>query len=133
MKVVLDANVLVAAFAARGLCEAVLEHCLAECDLVVSEPLLREVGEKLETKLRLPEATRNELLQFLQAHTTSVEPASVDPDACRDPDDLMVLGTAAAARASYLVTGDKDLFVLESYGTIPIVSPRKFWESLRVS
>jgi len=29
MKIVLDANVIVAAFAARGLCEAVFELCLS--------------------------------------------------------------------------------------------------------
>ena len=44
------------------------------------------------------------------------------------PDELMVLGTAKAAGASYLITGDRDLLALESYDEIRIVTPRQFWE-----
>ena len=35
MKVVLDANVIVAAFASRGLCEAILELCLSEHEIIL--------------------------------------------------------------------------------------------------
>ena len=129
MKVVLDTNVLIAAFAARGLCEAVLELCLQNHEIVLSEPLLLEVGGKLRSKLRLPEGIAGEILDFLRTHSVVVEPNDVRPDACRDPDDLMVLGTAEAAGANYIVTGDRDLLTLETFADIPILTPRKFWES----
>jgi putative PIN family toxin of toxin-antitoxin system len=129
MKVVIDTNVLIAAFAARGLCEALLELCLENHEIVLSKPLLLEVGEKLRKKLRLPEATTEEVLEFLRNQTSVVEPAEVPANACHDPDDLMVLGTAKAARASFLVTGDRDLLALKRFEDIPIVTPREFWES----
>ena len=129
MKVVLDTNILIAAFAARGLCEAVLELCLENHEIVLSEPLLLEVEEKLRSKLRLPEGIAEEILDFLCSHSAVVEPKDVRADACRDPDDLMVLGTAEAAGANYIVTGDQDLLSLETFGDIPILTPRKFWES----
>jgi putative PIN family toxin of toxin-antitoxin system len=69
-----------------------------------------------------------DVLHFLRSHTTQVEAAEVPVDACRDPDDLMVLGSAKAAVADYLVTGDEDLLTLQSYQDIPIVTPRQFWE-----
>ena len=129
MKVVLDSNVLIAAFAARGLCETLLELCLEKHEIAASQPLLNEVREKLATKIKLPEHTIDEILGFLERQTSSVVPADVPSDACQDPDDLMVLGTAKAADASYLVTGDRDLLALDSYDGIDFVNPRRFWES----
>lgn len=129
MKVVLDANVFIAAFATRGLCEALFELCLENHEIVLSEPLLLEVGEKLRTKIRLPEPTTEEILHFLRNHSSIVEPADVPAEACRDPDDLMVLGTAKAAGASCLVTGDRDLLLLRAFDEVPIVTPREFWEN----
>lgn len=37
MKIILDANVVVAAFASRGLCEAVFKLCIDSHDLILSE------------------------------------------------------------------------------------------------
>lgn len=128
MKVVLDAKVLIAAFAARGLCEALFELCLEKHEIGASAPLLQEVRDQLVSKIKLPEETANEILGFLQRHASSTDPVEVPADACRDPDDLMVLGTAKAAEADYLVTGDRDLLILETYEGISIVTPRKFWE-----
>ena len=58
-------------------------------------------------------------------------PVHVSEDACRDKDDLPLLGLAQAASADCIVTGDKDLLVLERFGSIPIYSPRAFADSLR--
>jgi putative PIN family toxin of toxin-antitoxin system len=55
-----------------------------------------------------------------------VEPAAVPDDACRDSDDLVVLGTAVAAGAEYLVTGDNDLLDLGEFQGVGIVTPRQF-------
>jgi predicted nucleic acid-binding protein len=55
----------------------------------------------------------------------------VAADACRDPDDLPVLGTSVAGQADYLVTGDQDLLTLRSFHGVAIVSPREFYEVIR--
>jgi hypothetical protein len=112
----------------RGLCESLFELCLEKHEIAASPPLLAQVREKLATKVKLPGATVEEILGFLERHTARVEPAEV-PAACPDPDDLMVLGTAKAADVSYLVTGDKDLLELESYEGFEIVTPRQFWDA----
>lgn len=51
-------------------------------------------------------------------------------DACRDGDDLPVLGTLLAAKADCLVTGDQDLLELREFHSIPILSPRAFHDRL---
>jgi predicted nucleic acid-binding protein len=43
MRIVLDTNVIVAAFAARGLCADVFEVCLENHTIIISEFILSEV------------------------------------------------------------------------------------------
>jgi len=55
-----------------------------------------------------------------------VEPSRELEEELRDKADQQVLGTLLAARANYLITGDKDLLALaEKY---PIVTSAAFWE-----
>lgn len=55
-------------------------------------------------------------------------PDPVEPSMIRDPSDVAILGTAVAAKADLLVTGDKDLLVVKKFETFEIVSPREFLE-----
>ena len=50
----------------------------------------------------------------------------------RDPDDNKFLECAVTGRASYLVTGDRDLRELESFRGITILTPGEFLEHLGV-
>ena len=130
MKVVLDTNVLLAAFATRGLCEAVMEVCVADHGLVVSEHVLKEFRRNLRAKIKVPPRQVDETVAFLREHMEVVKPAKVPPDACRDRADLAVLGTALAAEADCLVTGDQDLLILKRFHGTAILSPRAFHDRL---
>jgi putative PIN family toxin of toxin-antitoxin system len=50
-------------------------------------------------------------------------PEIVPPPELRDRDDLHVLATAVGAQADAIVTGDKDLLTMKSFGGIPIIDP----------
>jgi putative PIN family toxin of toxin-antitoxin system len=132
VRVFLDTNMLVAAFATRGLCADVLRTTLAEHELLLSGTVLDELTRALIDKIRVPESTALEIAAFLRA-SASLAPAAADPPpiAVRDPDDAVILGEALAAGAHALVTGDKDLLVLEDGPEIRIVDPRGFWELAR--
>ena len=54
MRVFLDTNVLVSAFATRGLCADVLRVVLAEHTFITSEIVLREVSRVLRTRIGMP-------------------------------------------------------------------------------
>lgn len=131
MRVVLDANVVIAAAATRGLCEAVFELCLERHRLLVCEGLLAEIRQILLGKLRLSPDLTAEYLRLLRDVAEMLVPAPVEPDACRDPDDAVVLGLAVAGRAELIVTGDKDLLVLRQYQSTRIVTPREFWDAVQ--
>jgi putative PIN family toxin of toxin-antitoxin system len=130
VKVVLDSNVLLAALGTRGLCEALLEACLAEHEPYISNPILDELKKHLHRKFKMTPARVLEIVTFLRSEFTLVVPAQVPTDACRDPNDLMVLGTAISARADCIATGDKDLLVLGEYERIPILTPRRLYDLL---
>lgn len=133
MRIVFDANVLVAAFAARGLCADLFEACLGEHDCVTSASILEETERALVRKIRLPAPRAAAIRRFLEERLRLVRPAAADGSPCRDRDDVVVLGTACAATADCIVSGDQDLLVLGSFAGIPILKPRALWDRLSSS
>ena len=131
MKVVLDSNVLLAAFATRGLCGAEMTACLNAHQLAISQHILDEIQRNLTGKFKMSAAEARQRVLFLQKHAEVVEPLSVDKDACPDGSDLPVLGTALAAGAECLVTGDQELLSLKEFKGISILAPRAFYDRLR--
>ena len=131
MRVILDANVLIAAVAGRGLCESLLELCLEEHELIISEELLTEVHRNLVRRIKLPEPVALDFCRLLRHNAILGTPAAVPPTVCRDSKDLYLLGLAQATGAEFLVTGDKDLLESGWRGVAKIVSPREFWEECR--
>jgi putative PIN family toxin of toxin-antitoxin system len=130
VRVFLDANVLVSAFASRGLCADLLEVVLLEQELVLGRHVLREAGKALREKLKLPHARATEITQFLTGEAVQVVDESEPGDVRADADDALVLGEAIAGDADVFVTGDAALLKLGSIPRLDIVSPRRFWERL---
>lgn len=131
MRVLLDSNVIIAAFATRGLCSDIFEHCLYEHTIVLSDSLLDEIHKNICKKIHAPKHQADDLRGFLAAKAKIVVPVDLPKDACRDHDDIVVLGTALAAAADVIVTGDNDLLSIKKFQTIPILTPREFWEVVR--
>ena len=131
MRVFLDTNALVAAFATRGLCADVLRDVLAEHQLLVGEVVLTELRRALTRRLRLPATTVEAILQFLREQEIVPKPKEPADLPVRDPDDRWILASALAARADVLVTGDRDLLDLPAQPALRILDPRAFWELAR--
>jgi len=131
VRVFLDTNVLVGAFASRGLCADVLRHVLSEHSLPVGEIVLKELTDVLRNRLRVPARTVAEIERFLREQEVVAVPREMPGAALRDPDDLKVLTSAVAAGADVLVTGDHDLLDVASQAPIKILDPRGFWKLLR--
>lgn len=129
MIVVLDTNVLVAALIAKGLCHEVVVRGLGTCTVASSEPLLRELERTLRDKFTVGRAGAG-FLEQLRRRVRLVEPATLSGPVSRDADDDVVLGTAVAAGASVIVTGDQDLLVIGRHEGIDIISPREFLSRL---
>ena len=131
MRVVLDSNVIIAAFAARGLCSEVFEVCLSGHSIVISEHILSEVKTSLTKKVRLPKSLVKDIIGYLRDETERVKPRELADSPCRDKDDNIIIGTALSGNAEFIITGDEDLLVLKNYKLIDIVTPREFWSRLK--
>jgi len=131
VRVCLDTNVLVAAFATRGLCADVFRTVVAEHELVLGEVMLVELRRALATKLRLPEEGIVAVEAVLAAIPVIPKPDAPASLAIRDPADRWILATAIAGSADVLVTGDQDLLAVHGEAPLPILDPRAFWEMLR--
>ena len=129
MRVVLDTNVLIAAFIARGACNELLEHCVVYHDILLSKPILEEFRDVLVRKFGFSVSEARAAERLLCSRARLVKPASLPGPVCRDREDDMVLATALAGKADLIVTGDKDLTSLKSYRGIAILDPARFWKA----
>lgn len=133
MKVFFDTNVLVAAFATRGLCADLFAHVLLEHELVVGEVVLTELREKLRKKIKLPKTTIDEIEALLRESSVVKKPRKHLGLRIADPDDEWVVASALAGGAEVLVTGDAAVLKIAKRAPLRIVSPRGLWELLRGS
>jgi putative PIN family toxin of toxin-antitoxin system len=131
VRVFLDTNVLVSAFASRGICADILEVILLDHDLIVGRAVLRELAKALGEKLKLPVARSGEILGFVSGEAAQVIERAEPIDADVDADDALVLGEARLGQAQCFVTGDAALLRLGSVEAMHIVSPRQFWDQLQ--
>jgi putative PIN family toxin of toxin-antitoxin system len=131
MKVVLDTNVIVAAFATQGLCHALLELCVDQHEIVISQQILKEAEGALQKKLKVPLSVVKDTIDYLMNHASVQRPKRLAKQTSRDPSDDHILALAQLSQADYIITGDEDLLVLKTYENIPIVLPRQFWEILK--
>ncbi len=131
MKVVLDTNVLVSAFATRGLCAELMEVVLAEHQLLTSEIVITELRRALQQKFKVPVATITAVDSLLREQVLVPQPSRPHSLWLRDPDDCWILASAVEGKADLLVTGDKDMLDVALKAPIRIVTPRECWHYLK--
>jgi uncharacterized protein len=94
--VLLDTNVLVSAFASRGICADLLRHILVEHDLITGETMLTELKRTL-------------LKRIIVLPKVVAKPRRHLGLGLRDRDDEWTVASAVAGKADALVTGDRDI------------------------
>lgn len=131
MKVYFDTNVLVSAFATRGLSADLFELVLIEHDLIAGRNVLRELQRVLRAKIKLPAARCAAILEFVALEALTVVENAVAADCEADEDDRLILGEAVAGGAEAFITGDAAVIALGEVGGMRILTPRQMWETLR--
>jgi uncharacterized protein len=121
LRLVLDTNVVVsAAIKAEGLQRTVLLFAMTKPALwYASKPVLAEYDSVLaRPELRIGRGDRQRLLQHIRNRVRIVVPSRL-PQVTVDPADNIFIECADAARADYLITGNKRHFP-------------KFWKSTKI-
>ena len=127
MRVVVDTNILISAeLSIQGASKRLVDHLVANHNLVLSEAIIEEFGRTLRVKFNYDSLVAFGVIDGFRETSEIVEPATFDRQICRDPDDDAILGTAVAGNADCIVTGDSDLLVLGRFQGVDIVSPSEF-------
>lgn len=132
MKVVFDANVFVSGLSRRSATPPaiLMDMWKREAFVVFLSPhILNKIIEAWTKPYFRVLLTSDEvvaIVEELASLAESVSPAQGIHGVAEDDEDDLVLATAVAAQADYLVTGDKYLLRIGSFRDISIVSPRDF-------
>ncbi len=133
MRIFFDTNVLVSAFATRGLCADLFSHVLLEHEMIVGEVVLVELHRALRDRIKLPRGLIDEIDDLLRDAVLVPRPKAHLNLGISDPDDEWIVASAVAGKADVLVTGDSSLLEAISRLPLPVVNPRGLWDRLRAS
>lgn len=129
MRIVVDTNVLISGVFFGGfprkILESIVEETLTAC---ATAEIIDEYQEIIQEMIDRKQGHINRrLLTPLVQVLKIVEPQTF-VELSRDPDDDKFLGCAKDANAMYIVSGDRDLLVLQEFEGIEIVTAKEFCE-----
>ena len=136
MRVVLDTNIVVSGLLWGGPPRQLLELARrGTIALYTSAVLLDELADVLtREKFAVPLATHgitpNSILRGYAALAQTVAAPLIARTVPADADDDAVIACALAAKASLIVTGDRDLLVLHPFQDIAILNPTAAWRRI---
>jgi uncharacterized protein len=129
MRVVADCNVLISILIG-GRLQGLREHLLGgSVVLIVSDRLLKEVrdvGDRSHLHKYFDQKKLEWFIDLVGEVAVRVKDPDTAPAISRDPDDDYLLALCKAAKVHVLLTGDKDLLVLEKHGRTRIMNARTF-------
>lgn len=125
---VFDNNVLVSAALLGGVPRQAFDKLLDNGTALVSVPVLLELADALNRPKFDKYVTHDERMRFMVSFLKVADLIEVSETitVCRDPKDDKLLELAVSGNAGFLVTGDKDLLVLNPFRGVEILTPREF-------
>lgn len=136
-RTVLDSSVLVSAFVTPhgSVVRLLRDPARSRYELCLSEFILTETAETLLSKSRLrryasyADTDVRDFIRWLLAQAEMIADLPALRAVANDPKDDPIIATAVAAKAAYLVTGDRaHLLPLREHEGVRILSPREFLE-----
>lgn len=131
MKIILDTNIYISAFAFDKQVLELLDVCYAKHKVFVSTEILHEINNKFfgEKMAKIHpsyslEKTQEFYKKIINDSILSVPTQKINLS--RDLDDNKFLELAKEVQADYLITGDKDLLVLKKFEKTKILKPSEF-------
>jgi uncharacterized protein len=129
LRLVIDTGVVVSAvLLPRSIPRQAFDVAAERGQLLLSGATVAELDEVLRRQKFNKYTEEMRRLEFLAALIHQAEPIEISEriNACRDPKDDKFLELAVNGRASHLISGDADLFVLDPYRGVTILTPQAF-------
>lgn len=133
MIVVVDSGIWISAIEFGGTPAFALERAFLIDDLAICAEIEEEILRVLQKKFgRDPQLIRNRLRPFL-SHAMHIAISGEFSGICRDPADDCIVECAVKAGAQRIITGDRDLLALGTYGGTRIVTARQYLDEGHVN
>ena len=129
LRFVVDTNVLVSRLLApRSTAAKAVDVALAQGSLLGSDETLAALAEVLARPKFDPYVSREDRRDFIRllGGVMQIVPIIRRVAVCRDPRDDKFLEVALAGEAAAIISGDKDLLVLNPWHGTPILTPAAF-------
>lgn len=126
MRVVVDTNVYISSLLFKGKAREAYDLVIANAELYISDFISSELSDKLHSKFSISSKTVREIITSVLSVADNVPATTPLSKICRDADDNYILQLCDTIAADFLITGDKDLLILESYKSTQIISPNDF-------
>jgi putative PIN family toxin of toxin-antitoxin system len=133
IKLVIDTNILVSFLIGKtlaGLEDAIIDD---QVKILFSTELFDELIEVLQRPKFKKYFTHEDIQEFISLIHSKVEWVEIKKrfNACRDAKDNFLLDLSVSGSADYLITGDKDLLVLNPFHGTEIINYRAFQTALK--
>ncbi|KAA3596809.1 MAG: putative toxin-antitoxin system toxin component, PIN family [Calditrichaeota bacterium] len=128
---VVDTNIFVSALLSKN---SFSQKCVKKAaklgDFLLSKETLDEIKSVLSRKKFEKYITSDDRVKFIEFLILKSNFVTIKEKVkiCRDEKDDKILELALNGKADFILTGDKDLLVLNPFQEIKILSPRKFVE-----
>jgi len=137
IRATLDVNVLASAFLGRQTAPALIVQRWTggRFELILSEHVLYGLDRTWQKRYFQTRYTGDQVQQtlaLLRADAIMIAPTPSAQGVGEDEEDDLVLATAVAGDATYLVTGDRHLQAFGSFQDVTILSPRQFLDLLEI-
>jgi hypothetical protein len=129
LRAVFDTSVVVSAvLLPRSVPRQAFDRVQEQGRVLISAATVNELNEVLRRQRfdkYVREAQRLEFLAALIREAELVDVTEVVTE-CRDPKDNKFLELAVSGKATYIISGDKDLLALHPFRGIPVIAPQVF-------
>lgn len=102
-----------------------VKKCIGAGKVAICDEIEHEILDILNRKFRWDREKAAELFETVLPFPLRISIVG-DLHACRDPNDDMILECAVIAGASIIVTGEKDLLVLDPFRGIRVLTPGEY-------
>ncbi|NDE91402.1 MAG: putative toxin-antitoxin system toxin component, PIN family [Alphaproteobacteria bacterium] len=133
MRIVIDTNIFVsAALKDKSIPAIALHRALRTATLLKSSATDRQLLDVLSRPSLLPFLAPT-TIQWIEYQLSIAETVSITSTiiACRDPTDNKFLELAVDGKADLILSGDKDLLILNPFDATPILSPAIFIQGIK--
>ncbi len=133
VRAVIDTNVLVSALIQDGKPRKLVLELLDKHKVILSRQLLAELADVIgRYKFAVKNTQAERFLSSLVKMSKIVPDNPLFKAVSQDPDDDIVLNTAYAGKADYIVTGDRHLLTLNQFKKTKIVSVNQMIDILKL-